>query len=175
MPSEKKIALVIAFRDFNDEEYLVPKQAFEKAGFKTTTVSNRLGKAVGAYGNEAEVELLMQDLKVKNFDAIIFIGGSGSSQYLEDPSAHRLALEAVLNKKLLAAICIAPAILAKAGVLKNRKATVWSSNLDKSFVNVLKKEGAEYFAKPVVTDNKIITASSPITAKLFAAEIIDKL
>lgn len=175
MPPKKKIALVIAFRDFNDEEYLVPKQAFEAVGFKTITASNNLGIAVGVYGNETEVDFLLKDLKVKDFDAIVFIGGSGSAKYLEDPSAHRLALEAVLTKKLLGAICIAPCILARAGVLKNKKATVWSSSLDKSFINILKKEGAEYLPKSVVIDGEIITASGPMMAELFAAEIIDKL
>ncbi|MBU4351384.1 DJ-1/PfpI family protein [Candidatus Parcubacteria bacterium] len=175
MPIEKKIALVIAFRDFNDEEYLIPKQAFETVGFKTITVSNNLGQAIGAYGNETEVSLLLKDLKVKDFDAIVFIGGSGSARYLDDPNAHRLALEAILNKKILGAICIAPAILAKAGVLKNRKATVWSSNMDKSFIEILRKEKANYMAEPVVTDGKIITASGPATAKAFATTVIEKL
>ncbi len=175
MPAEKKIALIIAFRDFNDEEYLIPKQALEAAGFKIITASDNLGKAIGSYGNETKVDLLLKDLKIKDFIALIFIGGSGSAKYLEDPSAHRLALEAVLAKKLLGAICIAPAILAKAGALKDKKATVWSSSLDKSFINILKKQGAEYLPKPIVIDNKIITASGPTMAKLFAAEIIDKL
>ena len=175
MPKDKKIVLIIAFRDFNDEEYLIPKQALKAAGFEIVTASSNLGEAIGSYGDEAAIDLLMKDLEVKDFTAIVFIGGSGSSKYFEDPSAHRIALEAVLEGKLLAAICIAPVILARAGILKGKNATVWSSNLDKSFINILKKEGVNYTAKSVVTDGKIITASGPAAARAFAAEIVDKL
>jgi protease I len=175
MSKNKKIALIIAFRDFNDEEYLIPKQALETVGFETVITSSNLGEAIGSYGAEATIDLLMKDLEVKDFAAIVFIGGSGSSKYFEDPNAHRIALEVVLEGKLLAAICIAPVILARAGVLKEKNATVWSSGFDKSFINILKKEGANYMAKSVVIDGKIITASGPAAAKAFAAEIIDKL
>ncbi|MDP3093385.1 MAG: DJ-1/PfpI family protein [bacterium] len=172
---EKKIALIIAFRDFNDEEYLVPRGILESAGFKIITASNKLGQAIGAYGQETDVNLLIEDLKVKDFEAVIFIGGSGASRYLDDPNAHRIALETVLEDRVLGAICIAPAILAKAGVLKSKKATVWSSNMDKSFVQILKKEGVNYENKPVVADGKIVTASGPSAAQDFAMTIIDKL
>ncbi len=175
MPLEKKIAFIIAFRDFNDEEYLIPKQALETAGFEIVIASSNLGEAIGSYGAEAKIDILMKDLKVKNFAAIVFIGGSGSSKYFEDPNAHRIALEAVLEGKLLAAICIAPAILARAGVLKNKRATVWSSNMDKSFIEILRKEKADYMAEPVITDGKIITASGPAAAKAFAMTVIEKL
>ena len=172
MPKDKKIVLIIAFRDFNDEEYLIPKQALETAGFETITASSNLGEAIGSYGAEAAIDLLMKDLEVKDFTAIVFIGGSGSSKYFEDPNAHRIALKAVLEGKLLAAMCIAPVILARAGILNKRNATVWSSNLDKSFIDILKKEGAIYIAKPIVIDDNIITASGPESAEAFAQEII---
>ena len=175
MLEEKKIALIIAFRNFNDEEYLIPKQALETAGFEIVIASSNLGEAIGSYGAEAKIDILMKDLKVKDFAAIVFIGGSGSSKYFEDPNAHRIALEAVLEGKLLAAICIAPVILARAGVLKNKKATVWSSNMDKSFIEILRKEKADYIAEPVTTDGKIITASGPAAAKAFAMTVIEKL
>jgi len=175
MLKEKKIALIIAFRDFNDEEYLIPKEIFELAGFQTVTASNKSGQAIGVYGQEADIDILMEDLKVRDFDAIVFIGGSGASRYFDDPNAHRIALETVLEDKVLGAICIAPCILAKANVLKNKKAAVWSSNMDKSFVKILAKEGAIYEDKPVVADGKIITASGPSTAKDFAMTVIDKL
>ena len=175
MLKEKKIALIIAFRDFNDEEYLIPKEIFELAGFQTVTASNKSGQAIGVYGQEADIDILMEDLKVRDFDAIVFIGGSGASRYFDDPNAHRIALEAALEDKILGAICIAPCILAKAGVLKNKRVTVWSSNMDKSFIEILKKEGAAYENKPVVADGKIVTAAGPAWARDFAMIIIDKL
>jgi protease I len=172
---EKKVVFIVAFRDFNDEEYLIPKGILESAGFKIITASNKLGLAIGAYGQEADVNLLIEDLKVKDFEAVIFIGGSGASRYFDDPNAHRIALETVLEDKVLGAICIAPCILAKAGVLKNKRVTAWSSNMDKSFIEIVKKGGADYVPETVVADGKIITASGPAFARGFAKVVIDKL
>lgn len=172
---KKKIALIIAFRDFRDEEYFEPKEVLEKAGFEITTVSEKMGPAMGVYGGEAEINLLLSELKVHDFDAVIFVGGSGASRYFEDKSARRIVLEAVLENKVLGAICIAPTILALAGVLKDKKATVWSSNMDKSFVEILEKEGADYSSRAVVIDGQIITANGPETATAFAQAIVDKL
>ena len=172
---KKKIALIIAFRDFRDEEYFEPKEILEKAGFEITTVSGKLGPAMGVYGGEAKVNLLLSDLKVHDFDAIIFVGGSGAARYFEDKSARRIVLEAVLENKVLGAICLAPTILALAGVLKDKKATVWSSNMDKSFVGILKKEGADYSSRTVVVDGLIVTANGPEAATAFARAILDKL
>ncbi len=163
----KKVALIIAFRDFRDEEYFITKQVLEETGIKVATFSTNLGEAIGVYGGEAEVDLLIDNLNVKNFDGIVFIGGAGAYKYVEDPKAHEIALLAVKENKVLGAICIAPIILAKAGVLQGKKATVWSSSMDKSMIKILKDGGAIYQDADVVIDGKVITASGPAAAKKF--------
>ena len=80
MPTDKKIAIIIAFKDFRDEEYFIPLQNFNDAGFETVTASTSLATALGSYGGEANVDILIEDLDVKNFDAIVFVGGGGSSR-----------------------------------------------------------------------------------------------
>jgi protease I len=175
MLQNKKIALIIAFRDFRDEEYFIPKEAFEKAGAKIVTVSAFAGKATGVEGGEAEVNLLIDDLKVDDFDAILFIGGPGATIYQEDERAHSIAQEAQEKGKVLGAICIAPTILAKAGVLDGKKATVWSGPLDKSPIKLLQEQGAKYLDRPVVVDGKIITANGPAAAKEFAEKVVEAL
>ena len=172
---KKKIALVIAFRDFRDEEYFIPKQTLESAGAIITTASTSLGKAIGKLGGEAEINVLLEDIKVEDYDAVLFIGGPGAANYIEDETCHRIARETVGANKVLGAICIAPAILAKAGVLEGKKATVWSSAMDKSAVKILKESGAECLVDSVVVDGNIITASGPQAAKEFAQKIIDKI
>lgn len=171
----RKVAIIIAFRDFRDEEYFIPKEILESAGVKTTTASTSLGKAIGVQGNEAEVTVLLDNLNPADFDAILFIGGSGAYKLIDNEHCHQIAKEAVSNNKVLAAICVAPAILAKAGVLFGKKATVWSSPLDKSAVNILKENGAVYSGDDVVVDEKIITASGPQVAKEFANTLLEML
>lgn len=171
----KKIAMIIAFREFRDEEYFIPKQILEAAGAKIITISASLGKAMGKSGGDAEVNVLLEDLKTEDYDAVLFIGGAGASKYIEDETCHRIAREAVEKNKVLGAICVAPAILAKAGVLRGKKATVWSSNMDKTTVKILEEGGAIFQSEPVVADGKIVTAVGPDAAKRFAEAIIEVL
>lgn len=171
-PTNKKIAMIIAFQDFRDEEYFIPKNIFSGEGLEVKTVSSKKGKAVGSYGGVIEVDLTLEDLKVPDFDGIIFVGGGGSAKYTNDDRCHQIAQEAVSQTKILGAICIAPTILARAGVLKDKKATVWRSALDKSAVKILKEGGANYQSEPVVIDGKIITANGPQSARKFGETIV---
>jgi len=170
-----KIAIIIAFRDFRDEEYFIPKKILEEAGAKVETFSSSLGEAVGKMGGEAEVNGLIKDLDPRNYDAVLFIGGPGAADYIDNEICHKIARETIGNNKVLGAICIGPLILAKAGVLEGKKATVWSSIMDKSAVKMLKKAGADYLPESVVVDGKIVTASGPLAAKQFAEKIIEIL
>lgn len=170
-----RIAIIIAFREFRDEEYFIPKKILKTAGARVDTVSTSLGKAIGKLGGEADVNVLLENLKVADYDAILFIGGPGAANYIDDEKCHQIAREAVEQNKILGAICIGPLILAKAGVLEEKKATVWSSIMDKSAVKMLKKAGADYLSESVVVDGKIVTALGPLAAKQFAETIINLL
>jgi len=72
---DRKVAMIIAFKDFRDEEYFIPKQVLKTAGSKITTVSSELGKAIGIYGGEVDVGMTLDKLKVDDFDAIILSEG----------------------------------------------------------------------------------------------------
>ena len=96
------------------------------------------------------------------------MGGNGASEYWDDPLAHALAQEAVRLKKVLGAICIAPVTLAKAGVLKGVRATVWASEASQ-----LKFSGAQYTGNPVETDGLIVTANGPAAAREFGQQIVN--
>jgi len=171
----KKIAMIIAFRDFRDEEYFIPKAIFESAGKKVFTFSSSLGSAIGSQGGEAKIDGVLESLDPADFEVVIFVGGGGAQRYLDSPVCHKIAKESVENDKLLGAICIAPAILAKAKVLENKKATVWYSPMDKSAIKILKENGAIFCPEGVVADGKIVTASGPISARKFAETIIEFL
>jgi protease I len=171
--SNPKILMIIAFRDFRDEEYFIPREILEKAGAKITVASGKKGVAYGVAGGEANVDLTINEVEGDNFDATVFIGGSGARKYIENADCHRVAWEAMAGEKILAAICIAPAILAKAGVLKGKKATVWSSALDKAAIKILEENGAKYVKEPVVIDGKIITANGPGAAEEFGRKIVE--
>ncbi len=190
---DKKIAIIVAFKDFRDEEYFVPKEILEGVGAEVKTTSNKIGTAIGADGGEVEIDLLVSDLNpaefddlqrksshnsiqsISSFDAIVFIGGPGCLENLDNENSYKVAKETVSKGKVIAAICVSPIILAKAGVLEDKKATVWSSALDRGPVAILKENGAIYQDKTVVTDGKIITGNGPEASKEFGEAIIGAL
>jgi len=167
-----RAVMIIAFNDFKDQEYFVPREVFEKAGFQIITASFKNGIARGSEGGEAEVDILVKNADAKEYEAVVFVGGPGAFKYLDDADAHKLAQSALKQNKILGAICIAPVALAKAGVLKNKNATVWSSSMDKSAVRELEKNGANYKDQNVVQDNRIITANGPEAAREFGEAIV---
>jgi len=171
----KKIAMVIAWKNFRDAEYFVTKENLASAEFEITTASTRLGEAVGAEGGQVQVDILESDLNPGDFDAVVFIGGPAALSYLDNQTSYNLAQQTLAQGKVLAAICIAPSILAKAGVLQGKKATVWTSSLDKSAVKTLEQNGAVYEPKSVVVDGSVITADGPASAEQFAEAIINAL
>ena len=171
----KKIAIIIAFNNFRDEEYFIPKQVLEMEGNQVITVSSQLGKAVGTYGGEVTVDMTLEDIKVNKLDAIIFAGGSGALTYLENEVCWKIAKDAISENKVLGAICIGPAILAKAGVLSGKKATVWSSPMDKSAVKILEQNKAVYDKGPVTQDGNIVTANGPEASRKFGETIANIL
>ena len=171
----KKIVMIVAFRNFRDEECFIPKKIFEAKGAEVKTASNKKGIAIGSEGGELNVDFLVEEVDLNDFEAVIFVGGSGCLKALDNELSYNLIKKTASQNKLLGAICISPVILAKAGVLSGKKATVWSSPLDKSAIEILKKAGADYQSKPVIADGKIITAAGPFAAKQFAEEIIKTL
>ncbi|MFH1841546.1 MAG: DJ-1/PfpI family protein [Candidatus Nealsonbacteria bacterium] len=168
----KKIAIVLSFRDFQDIEYFIPKAVFKRAGVSISNVSSEKGTAFGVDGGEVKIDFEVLNFDISLFDAAVFVGGPGMGEKLEDKYFQDIAREALEKDKVLGAICIAPVLLAKAGVLAGKKATVWSSPLDKFPVRILEKEGAFYQKEGVVTDGKIITAAGPPFAAQFAEEVL---
>ena len=167
---DKKILMIIASQKFRDEELWVPKKHFEINGFDVTIASSRVEPSKGMLGAVVTPDIVLKNIRVEDYQGVIFVGGNGATEYWEDPLAHRIAQQAFKENKILGAICIAPVILAKAGLLKGRKATVWPSELEQ-----LKNNGAILTAEDVVRDDKIITANGPEAASQFAQTIMESL
>lgn len=166
------IAFIIAFQDFRDEEYFIPKGILESFGVRVETFSLQKGQALGVFGGVVEIEKTLEDFKSDDFSAAVFIGGEGALKLSEDKKCLQIAAEMAAKNKVVAAICISPLILAKAGALKGKKATVWQSDLDKSAVKILENQGAEVIDSPVVIDRNIITANGPEASRKFAEAIL---
>jgi protease I len=168
----KKAVMIIAHKNFQDDEFQKPKNALEASGIKVTVASTSLDEAVGMNGAKVKPDILLSDVNVGDFDAVVFIGGSGATEYLDDPLAHKIAQDAVGANKIVGAICIAPVALAKAGVLKGKRVTAYPVEQNQKD---LEAAGALFTAQPVEKDGNIITASGPDAAQQFGEEIVKAL
>ena len=162
-----KVLFVIAPENFRDEELLKPKKIIESAGYEVEIASTRTGKAVGMLGTEVDVEKVVYDLSPEDYKAVVLVGGIGASVFFTDEKVQEFFREAYENGKIVAAICISPVTLAKAGILKGKKATVWHSEAE-----ALKEYGAKYTGNEVEIDGSIVTANGPEAAEKFGEALV---
>lgn len=166
----KTILIIIAGKDFRDEEYSVLRKTFEEHRAKVVIASSNKEKAIGVKRKEVTPDILLKEVKTKDYNAIVFIGGPGAAEYFDNSTAHSIAAWGFASRKTVAAICTAPIILANSGILGGKKATVREEESDK-----LIDEGAIYTGAEVEVFGNIITANGPKASEKFAKAIVDAL
>lgn len=168
-----KLLIVVAPEKYRDEELAVPVAAFQKAGIAFDIASTRRGSCMGMLGGKTTATLTFEEVDPSLYGALVIIGGGGSQLYLwNDALLKNLVQSFHASQKVVAAICLAPVVLARAGILKGIKATYFESP---DSVREMKAGGAVPVSKPVVVDGRIITANGPAAAQEFAGAIISAL
>ncbi len=168
-----KVIVAIAPEKYRDEELAEPLAAFTKAGITFDIASTRPGTCTGMLGGKTVAGIAFDDIDPKNYSGLIIIGGAGCQSYLwDDDLLVPLTVYFHETGKVVGAICLGPVVLAKAGILKQKKATVYESPVA---VLEMKKGKAVLVSQPVVTDSRIITANGPAVAKDFATAVIKEL
>ncbi|MDR1195459.1 MAG: DJ-1/PfpI family protein [Endomicrobium sp.] len=166
----KKVIFITAPEIFRDEEYVIPKRILEEASVKVVTASAKKGEITGRFGTKAVSEMTIDEIDPNDFDAIVYVGGAGSSVFFENATALKLANDFFSSGKPTAAICIAPTIFANTGILKGKTATSFPDAKE-----ALIKGGANYTGNPLEIAGNIITANGPDAAEIFAKAILEKI
>ncbi len=166
----KSALLVIAQQVFRDEEYAEPRRVLEERGARVVTASVEAGRCVGKLGMVVETELALRDAALEDWDAVAFIGGGGSSVFFDDETAHELARRIHAEDSVVGAICIAPSVLAHAGLLDGVRATAFPTQRED-----LLAHGAIWTGGPLTVDGRIITASGPEAAAAFGDALAQAL
>ncbi|MHC4356941.1 MAG: DJ-1/PfpI family protein [Planctomycetota bacterium] len=164
----KRAALIVTSMNFNEDELFTTKRMLDAAQVQTVIASTKLGVLRGALGGLAQAGVLVDQLRVDDYDAIIFI--SGSAEYVGNPVALDIVRETVRKGKVLGAIGVAPTVLASAGVLTGIRATAYLTERDG-----LVQAGALYTGFPVEKERLIITATGPTAAIQFGRAIAETL
>lgn len=151
-------------------EALITVDLLRRAGVDVTTVSVMDGTTVKTSSNitmEADVEI--DGVNLAEADMLILPGGMPGTKYLgECEKLCNTVVEFNEQGKKLAAICAAPSVLGKLGVLKGKKAICYPG-----FEEAL--EGATISDVDPVTDENVTTASGLGHAIPFALELIKVL
>jgi putative intracellular protease/amidase len=171
-----KVAIVIAFKNFKDEEYFRTREVIEEAGHEIETISIQNGFALGVDGGQIKVDKLIGELNISSCDGLIFIGGPGALGQLDNEGSYNLIGQSLKRSNfVLGAICIAPIIFAHADCFAGYKMTVWSEPLQKWSIKELENARIIYSNDSVVCDKQVITANGPAAAVVFAKQIVVEL
>ncbi len=169
----KRILMVIPPDDFRDEELCVPRDIFKAEGWQVDTVSTKVCSASGMLGATEVITQSVTDIDPLSYDAVVVVGGMGSPAHLWNSTPLHNLLKAVdSNGRVISAICLSGAVLAKAGLLKGKRATVWEMP---EAVEALTQNGAEYTGEAVSIDGRIVTANGPDAAEAFGKAVVEQV
>ena len=161
-----RVLMVVPPERFRDEELFDTRAVLEERGHSVVIASTRIGECPGSRGGHVCAQAVLSDQRAADYDAIVFVGGGGAKLLWQDENALRIAREAAAGAKVLGAICLAPVILANAGVLRGRRATVAGTE-----ARTIEVGGATYTGPGVTVDGNVVTANGPKSSTLFGLQI----
>lgn len=165
-----EILLLIAHEGFQSKEYHDTRDALERAGHKVVVGSDKEGLAHANTGEEVTVDHVTSTVHALDFDGVFVIGGPGALVHLDNDETVRIMREAKEQGHMpYGAICIAPRILIKAGLVRGLRVTGWDK--DGKLETICENGGAMREARPVVVDGRVITGSGPEAAAEFGEAI----
>lgn len=164
----KKVALFLA-PGYEEVEAITPADILTRAGIEVHLVAVSDQKLVrSANGFEINCHYLLDQVELADYQMLILPGGLPGTDNLAASDKLTAGIKAFAQAdKPLAAICAAPSVYARLGLLNGRKATSYPG-----FDQVMKENGVEYQLDRVVCDGNFITSRGPATAADFAFQIV---
>ena len=160
-----KVAVILA-NGFEEIEALTVVDVLRRANISCDMVGFE-EQVTGSHGIQVKANRVF-DGDLSDYDLVVLPGGMPGSAHLRDNPALISEIQAFDQAgKKIAAICAAPMVLGKHGILKGHRATCYPG-----FEHEL--EGAEHVNDLVVEDGHIITAKGPRAAVDFAFAIASR-
>ena len=155
---------------FEEIEAFTAVDVIRRAGLNVEMVTVTPDEIVtGAHGVPVLCDKNIVNCDFFDADLILLPGGMPGAVTLEKcDDLRKRVLRFAEQEKPMAAICAAPMVLGKLGLLKGRKATCYPG-----FEQYL--EGAEYTGAIVEKDGNIITGKGPGAAMEFALAVVELL
>jgi len=163
---------------FEEVEALAPLDILRRANADIVTVGVTGEYVKGAHDITVKADISLGDVQREKIDAVILPGGLGGTNNMDSSAeVKNLVQYAADNDKLVCAICAAPSILGKMGLLDGKEATCYPG-----FEDTFK--GGKYVKQSVVRCGNFITSDGmgsaykfgfEITAALFGNETAEKI
>ncbi|MDD3666990.1 MAG: DJ-1/PfpI family protein [Bacteroidales bacterium] len=164
----KKILLILA-PGFEELEAVGAADILRRAGFELRTAGLYEQNVVGSHGLPISADLRLDDVIDQDFDAVVLPGGlPGATNLCNSDAVIELMRRTVRNGGIAAAICAAPIVLARAGLLANRRFTMYPG-----FERYL--NGATPTGNDAETDGPIVTGKGPGAVFAFASAVAASL
>ena len=149
---------------FEEIEALMPLDLMRRAGLDVKTVGVGGLDITGSHGITVKADMLDADFASGAPECVILPGGMPGTKNLDASAVvHKALDDALASEALICAICAAPMVLGKRGILRGKRATCFPG-----FEEYL--EGANVGGR-VVRDGRVITAIGMGAALEFGIEI----
>ena len=154
---------------FEETEALAPLEILRRGGVEVQTVGVTGGYVTGAHGITVKADILPPIALKDNTEAVILPGGGVGTQNLDASVLVKEAVQSAYSSgKLICAICAAPSVLGKMGLLRGKKATCYPG-----FEKYL--DGAELSEANVAESGNVITANGMGAALDFGFAVLARL
>ncbi|MBI4398225.1 MAG: DJ-1/PfpI family protein [Candidatus Omnitrophica bacterium] len=165
----KKVLILLA-EGFEEIEAVTIIDVLRRAEFNVTVAAVSGVNVTGAHGLKVEADIELAAYQ-ESPDAIVLPGGMPGSQHLGDSPLVAGWIQKMHNqKKLVGAICAAPALaLARHGILNGKQATCYPG-FERHF-----QPGVKHSAARVVVDGNVITSQGPGSALEFSLALVKQL
>ena len=157
---------------FEEAEALVPSDLLRRAEIETALISISGETVTGSHGITVAADAALDKLDLAQAEMVVLPGGGvGVKNLGAEPAVERLVREAAGNGLWVAAICAAPTLLGRWGLLEGKSAVCYPG---------MEGQLAGAQARPdvacgVVTDGKIITGRAAGSAFDFGLALVEAL
>ena len=163
-----KVAVMLA-EGFEEGEALTIVDIIRRANIECHTISTAGEKVRGCHDIVVKADYIISG-DVKEYDMVVLPGGlPGATNLRDDDRVIKLLKEMNEAGKFVCAMCAAPIVLGKAGVLEGKNFTAYVGYEEKIETTGSFKEDS------VVVDGNLVTSRGPATAYAFAYKLVDVL
>ncbi len=162
----KKVCVVLT-NGFEEVEAIGTFAIMRRAGLTVDIFSLAGTQAVGRFGLTCSALKPFSTLNGAEYDALVLPGGPQYAELEKHPGVQALIKQFMDANKVVAAICASPTLLGRAGYLKGKTYTCFTS-MNEEF-------GGRFTGAYVTVDGNLITGQSAAASIDFGFALVEKL